>query len=439
MVKNSKYVIKVQYKDGLLMYSPISNFIIPIEKEDVESLNVHLYNLDAFKKNEPQIFELFKKHSFIVQSDFNEVDYIKFQNKLSIFYDRCYRLTINPTLECNMNCWYCTVDAAANFRPNKRMSDSTMKNLIDHISSQINSRSIDELFLDWFGGEPLLYFREVIYPISKIAQKLSKAQRIPLKQFITTNGYLIEDSMIDEFNEIKLNNFQITLDGNRAKHNTIRKHYGADTFDKILDNIVMICCRVENPTIQLRINYDKKTLNGLYEIIEKLNEPDVREKIVINFQKVFQVDRSKTQENGALKKAIHLFENYGFRTRYWAYRPQAFHTCYSDRYYHRVINYDGNVFKCTARKYNIENRIGVLKKGGEIELDTSIMSIMFSDSTFNNDICLDCNLLPLCFGPCIQKNYEVKRNTSRFECLLRDAEFSVDSFVIDEAKKRKII
>ena len=39
---------------------------------------------------------------------------------------------------------------------------------------------------------------------------------------ITTNGYLIDDDMIEKFKEIKLNSFQITLDGYQDVHDKIR-------------------------------------------------------------------------------------------------------------------------------------------------------------------------------------------------------------------------
>jgi uncharacterized protein len=244
---------------------------------------------------------------------------------------------------------------------------------------------------------------------------------------------------IELMNEIGLNNFQITLDGKRTKHDSIRKHYGVGTFDKILSNISMICKYIENPTIHLRINYDRKTLANLNDLIDWLKAPKIRDNIIVNFQKVFQVQRYSKDENNELVEVLQKFENSGIRTQYWAYRPKSYYTCYSDKFYHRVINFDGNIYKCTARNYNDENQVGVLKDNGEIELNNQKISNLFSNSTFENDRCLTCKFLPLCFGPCIQKNYEVRFKNANFKCLFDDAELSVNNFIISEAKKRQLV
>lgn len=439
MYKKSKYLLSAQYRNFLLLYSPIKNIILPIDENDILSITNYLDNIDLLEKMEPQLFNFLKNHGFIVDVDLNETNFIIVQNRMRIFNDRFYRLTINPTLDCNMSCWYCTVDAAGNDRPKSRMSDQTINNTIEHIKYQISNNQIDGLFLDWFGGEPLLFFDEVIYPISKAAQKLSLEKDLTFMQFITTNGYLIDSLRIDKMNEIGLNSFQITLDGNRAKHNSIRKHYESNTYDRILSNISMICTNIENPTIHLRINYDRRTLDELSELIEWMKMPNIRDNIIVNFQKVFQVPRKSDKENEDLVEVMKKLEYNGIKTQYWAFRPQSYYTCYSDKFYHRVINYDGYIYKCTARNYNEENRIGVLKEDGIIELNSQKISNLFAKSTFENEKCLDCSFLPLCFGPCIQKNYEVRFKNANFKCLFDDAELSVNNFIISEAKKRQLV
>jgi len=157
---------------------------------------------------------------------------------------------------------------------------------------------------------------------------------------------------------------------------------------------------------------------------------------IIDFDKEYRIGED---ENNELVEVLQKFENSGIRTQYWAYRPKSYYTCYSDKFYHRVINFDGNIYKCTARNYNDENQVGVLKDNGEIELNNQKISNLFSNSTFENDRCLTCKFLPLCFGPCIQKNYEVRFKNANFKCLFDDAELSVNNFIISEAKKRQLV
>ena len=72
-------------------------------------------------------------------------------------------------------------------------------------------------------------------------------------------------------------------------------------------------------------------------------------------------------------------------------------------------------------------------------LDQKKLSKYFSVATFENDTCLNCKLLPLCFGPCIQKTYETNVKKERFECLIEDSEMTFETYIIEEAIKRQLI
>ncbi len=437
MHKLSKYIHHALYGNTVLLYNALTDIVVPIEKNDFVILQKFFDNLDSFKVQKPKLYDKFIDWGFIIPINELEIDYIRYKNKKEIFNTRFYRLTINPTLDCNMSCWYCTVDAAGVTRPNQRMNDTIVESIKKYITFLVERKNIDGLFLDWFGGEPMLYFNEVIKPISLHAKALVKKYNLGFTHHITSNGYLIDNKIINEFNEILLNSFQITIDGNKEKHNKVRKHFGQSSYDKILTNINALCENIENIKITLRINYDNKTLNGIKDIIPSIKKHN-RNKIDISFQKVFQI-KTAGEENKKLLEAKKEFEKAGFTVSYWAYRPQSFFTCYSDKYSHAVINYDGNVFKCTARDYSNENKVGELGVDGIIKWDEMKLAKMFSNATFENEVCLKCNMLPLCFGPCIQKTYEVKEGKAKFKCLIKDAELSLNTFIISKAIKRKLI
>lgn len=44
---------------------------------------------------------------FIVEIDKDEIDVLRYKNRMEVFSNRKYKLVINPTLECNFACWYC--------------------------------------------------------------------------------------------------------------------------------------------------------------------------------------------------------------------------------------------------------------------------------------------------------------------------------------------
>lgn len=52
-----------------------------------------------------------------------------------------------------------------------------MEKIKKHVKLMIKEERISGLFLDWFGGEPLLYFDEIIVPLSE-----------QLRDIMTENG-----------------------------------------------------------------------------------------------------------------------------------------------------------------------------------------------------------------------------------------------------------
>jgi uncharacterized protein len=51
----------------------------------------------------------------------------------------------------------------------ERMSDETIVALNNHIQDLVVQRKAHSILLDWFGGEPMMYFDDVINNINLIA------------------------------------------------------------------------------------------------------------------------------------------------------------------------------------------------------------------------------------------------------------------------------
>ena len=86
----------------------------------------------------------------------------------------------------------------------------------------INVEKIKSLHLDWFGGEPFLYFNEIISPISLYAQQLCIKAGIPFSIHSTTNGFFLSNEVIDKCSSLDFKHFQITLDGNKKFHDKVK-------------------------------------------------------------------------------------------------------------------------------------------------------------------------------------------------------------------------
>jgi uncharacterized protein len=432
MYKESVYNI---WADDIL-FNSLSKSLVKFQPDEVQTVKSFLKKTDEYSENNQEYVEMFLKAGFICAKDVDEFNFLKLMNKRSTFANKEYQLTINPTLQCNYRCWYCCVEEQQTKYENRRMDDSTVEKVKKLIHNLIVEDNIQKLHLDWFGGEPLMYYKEVVFPISQYAHELCVKYRIPFFNHATTNAYYINESMIESFKLIQLNSFQIPIDGKENKHNYVKNMNGVGHFRQIIQSINNLCHIMPDCHVVLRINYDETTLDSIDEIIPLISQ-DIRDRIYVDFQRVWQISIQKdnTGNNPTLLRVKNIFEKEGFNTLYFAYNSKQFRCCYADSFYHWVINYDGNVFKCSARNYDSSLIAASINENGYMEYKPIVYDY-FSDTTFNNDQCAKCKLLPVCFGPCVQKRFENVYQGKPFQCLHDKSEISITQFIKDLYEQR---
>lgn len=143
--------------------------------------------------------------------------------------------------------------------------------------------------------------------------------------------------------------------------------------------------------------------------------------------------QNETLLNDTLINKVDYFRENGFICETSKFNLYKGYKCYADRYYQSVINYDGNVFKCTARNFTEENRDGYINEDGIIKWNINKKINRFANATFENEKCLNCKLLPVCMGPCSQKIMEEK-DIEKI-CDLNLMEYSVDDYIINQYKR----
>ena len=429
MYKLSRYNYFVSDENQVIYLNGITSKIFAMSCEEHLRLQMFFQNLDLFEQKYPSVFKLFRKWGFIIFDSIDEVEILKYRNRKAVFNDKHYMLVINPTLECNFNCWYCYEEHPRGF-----MANETMHRVKKHIKYMIEKEKITSFNLSWFGGEPLLYFKEIIYPISLYAKELCEINQIPYYCGATTNSFLIDKSMIKDMNQINMFNFQITLDGDEDRHDKIRNVVGQPTFRKIVDNINLLLEKVSNVKIILRINYDQQTLEkcNLGEVFKLFNEK-YRNKIRVDFQRVWQTAPSINGENNKLLELHNLCIRLGYNQTEisGAFNLNMVYTCYADRFYHTELNYDGKVYRCTARGYSDEYVVGDLMDSGVIHWNEEKMARRYGKSTFENRVCLACKYLPLCCGPCSQKMIETSEQKLEEVCYLNYAEVRPETMILN--------
>lgn len=406
-MKKSKYNIFVKCKGFTICYNSFTNRYIGLSPRKAD-LFENCIDLLEYRLNYPQHYDALVNAGFIIDESVDELNILRLRNKESSFNSRDLLVMVYPTQDCNLKCWYCY---------ESHVKDSIMKpDVMSRIKKMIAGRAerneFDEIRLAFFGGEPLIDFENIAYPLAKNIKSIVLSYKKRFRSFFVTNGSLISTNMISRFKEISPI-FQITLDGNRQKHNTVRiwKKDGAPTYDTIIKAIKQITSDIYNegeypmPIITLRINYDNNTLKNISELLEDLGGIN-RKSINIHFERVWQTKRLVDEEQRELLwTALRTFMQAGFHVAQGCFGIKDV-SCPAETNNYVIVNYDGLLYRCNGRTLSPESKEGILLDNGDTVWDENIKSIRMGLATFENSRCLKCVMLPQCMGPCSQKLIE---------------------------------
>lgn len=411
-------IIDTEVQDNILCYNAYTNSFLFIKKTMYKLFRQYSDRIDELASINKNLFDNLVTNGFIIEDNKNEKEeYLDSYYRYRVSKER-YHLFINPTLGCNLDCWYCYEDHKSFTKMSPEMIDRVMK----HLDQKYTSDPFKYLQIGFFGGEPLLYFDVVKELLSKIKQ-FTDSRQVQLRVHFTTNGVLINESrflFLKDFHPY----FQISLDGNKENHDKSRvPKTKQPTYDKILKNIEYLSWKEEVDHICVRINYTDQTINGLLEILDDMNKCN-RNKIHFDLQRVWQTN-AKSIDKKLVFGFVREAQKKGFRTEYLPLYYN-YESCYADKYNEAVINYDGNVFKCTARDFVPENAEGVLQEDGTIQWNQEKVNRRMN--TKIQDTCLDCKLLPSCNKICTQNLIEKGNSGCKIENDLNFADYILHNF-----------
>lgn len=385
-----------------------SNVFINDEKSIVyNSRTGALAVLDKVKVNQLRDLEVgiqikeseFEKNlynsGYIVDDNINEINYIK-QNLYSQRFDKSYMmLTIAPTMSCNFACIYCF---EKNSQHNDIMVDSTIDDIVSFV--QHRSKELQKLEILWFGGEPLI----AIQQIKRLSQKLIELcciEGIEYSSTMSTNGYLLNEKIIEILIECKVLCLGISIDGNKEVHDSRRMlKDGNGTYNRIIENIISASKKIY---IDIKITIDKENYNTIQTMLDVLKLQGVfdSKKVSVSLHQVqdindvYQHDKclsdinfSKFRLEFMLKNDIHLGNIYP--------KPKGCF-CQADQLNSWVIDSLGNLYKCISDIGIVDKKVSALK---DKKINYSnLHSYTIYDPT-DEKKCKDCQYLPLCVGGC---------------------------------------
>ena len=368
------------------------------------------------------------KGGAIVEKSKDEVETLRNRIKEVDEDDTIFILHINPTLDCNFKCWYCY----ETHKPGSRIDSATITSILSLVKSILEEKKDLKIFrLSFFGGEPLLAFEEVKTIIEGIS-RLCKEKEVSLTVSFTTNGYLLDEEKITWLRPYRAS-FQITLDGGSDHHNKTRfEKGGVPSFDRILSHIVR--CVENTMFVTLRINFTTKNIDSASEIVEKLKDvpAENRQYLCVDFQRVWQdggraVDETYNKARNFRRKLQEL----GYDVSNNRILNGVRSSCYGDKKNYLLVNYNGDVFCCTAREFSEDNRMGRLLSVG-VEWDF-VKRERHLASKFSQTVCQDCRIAPLCGGGCRRQAME---HLNLKGCMYSRSEADIDEFVIERFEER---
>ena len=392
----------IPYQNKIIGYNALQNNFIILENElyDLYIAAVNEQAIDKFKKIHNDFYEFMIEKGFFVSEEKKEFEEVLALQKKIDHRKDFFDLFINPTMNCNFKCWYCYETHIKN----SKMSSHRIKNIEKLLQNIIlSNKELKTIYISWFGGEPLLQYQDVIKPILKKAKTICDDAKIIFKSGFTTNGLLINQEMIDYFKLYNVDQLQITLDGKKELHNRIRyisKNKGS--YDKIVENIILL---VKNHLeVIVRINCTDETLKDLDTIMYDFSSinKEYKKYIKFTFHRVWQVENSLDED---ISYFIKKYKNKDFSVD--GVTLDSFRdSCYADKINQAFINYNGEVFKCSARDFTDDNKEGLLDDKGTILWNHRHEERM--NIKYTNKPCQTCRILPLCGGGCTQVALESK-------------------------------
>jgi len=401
-MKASRFNVPINYEGCVILYNSFKDNFILLDPKLYELFikSVSEDKISNLIDSHPDFYNTLKINGQIIDKNIDEILELKKVSEKKDNDDSRFQLTINPTTNCNFKCWYCY----ENHNKNSKMSFNIQKNVLLFIDNLLKSdKLIRNFHISFFGGEPLLYFHECVLPIMTKSKEICQNYNVMFSTSFTTNGFLINQNIATELKKYFVEHIQITLDGHEKEHNLIRRNKnGSGSYKKIIENIFLLS--KNSIKVFIRINYSNKNIENIKNIAQDFLHFDTNalEYITFSFHKVWQEKDTKILRDRVIDN-INYFRELGFKATSNLIPNYVFNPCYADKRNHALINFNGDVFKCTARDFKTENKEGVLTENG-IQWNEKYYDRL--NIKFKNIPCMDCIIMPICNGGCSQHAIE---------------------------------
>lgn len=415
--------------------------------------NFYLYNSESglFAKITPNLYEIIYNRDYSAV-DKETLDYllrekivVNSENKYSYYNEQKIRffsssydkekmgLVIVPTTRCNFSCSYCFEER----KTNKTITPQVEDDLISFIQSHKSLKTIE---LTWYGGEPLLAFPKIVHLYNRIKNEIDAKIE---KHSMVTNGFLLNNKVIDFIKNSHMDHIQITLDGSKEHHNALRfiKNKKVDTFQAILNNIIKTAKALPDRSLHVRININKSNEDDYFEmydlIINKIKLPNVF--VYPGFIREETPDGcSFCYKSIDSNYAGHFYSKLMEHGMDLLYFPSILTKgCMINKFNSYIIGPTGEIYKCWNDVSNCSKIIGYINKD-TLENSSLLGRYMNDVSPFSDNQCKNCKVFPICSGQCAWYKYKNVFENGAFNTCSRYKDIHFLESVLLLSQKHKI-
>ncbi len=312
-------------------------------------------------------------------------------------------VTIAPTTSCNFACDYCFQGVD---KPNTKMSEEVQDAFIEFLAKRLPR--LKSLSIVWFGGEPLMGMA-IIRRLSRRMLILCRKARVKYDAFIVTNGYFLDAKVARELYSLRVTSCQVTFDGPAAHHDQ-RRHLtsGRPTFEHIVENLRQVLDEVPMQ-VSVRVNIDERNAGGVRNLLDDFVSRGFSkrqtfgvyfapiEAITESCQSCAQVEIGKS---AYARMEAELYRYAVERGLCGLPKPSLFiGNCQAVRPNGLLLAANGDIHKCWDTMHDPELKVGTIFAPDKLA-EHPLFKRWMEWTPFENNVCRNCKILPICSGFC---------------------------------------
>jgi uncharacterized protein len=433
--KNISLLIFFNLQISIIMNYKLSHYIVTADLEDNNNTIVHSTKSGISLILNKSIIDDLKNQRFsqidesllgkiisseiIVPERVNEIEQVIEEFTISKNNKHVLGFVITPSANCQLGCNYCGQEHS-DVTVDKNLSE----NILKHIKTKLEKHPYRHLEVTWYGAEPLMGF-SAMKKLSNEIIELTESRKITYSASIITNALSLKKKIFNDLVlDMKVKNFQITLDGIKETHDNSRfTKKGLPTFDIIVNNIKNAVAEPiyidKNVNISIRMNVHKNNYMEVESLLDMVYEENLHKKVSVDFAPIHDWGLNKANESVGLspEKFAELEIDWFMKMRKLGFRDFSFiptridNTCMTTTDDSELIDATGKISYCWEVPYtpsfdnDSEFIIGNVNDSQVYDSSKQLHPLRdwYNDMKTgenNSDNCKNCNFLPVCGGHC---------------------------------------